>query len=32
MAPNDLIVDARGGVYFTDPGPFQPVPGRQAFV
>jgi gluconolactonase len=32
MAPNDLIVDARGGVYFTDPGPFPPVPGRQAFV
>jgi gluconolactonase len=32
MAPNDLIVDARGGIYFTDPGPFPPVPGRQAFV
>jgi gluconolactonase len=32
MAPNDLIVDAKGGVYFTDPGPFPPVPGRQAFV
>jgi gluconolactonase len=22
MAPNDLIADARGGIYFTDPGPF----------
>jgi len=32
MAPNDLIVDAKGGIYFTDPGPFPPVPGRQAFV
>jgi gluconolactonase len=32
MAPNDLIVDARGGIYFTDPGPFPPVPGRVAYV
>ena len=32
MAPNDLIVDARGGIYFTDPGPFPPVPGRTAYV
>jgi gluconolactonase len=32
MAPNDLIMDASGGIYFTDPGPFPPVPGRQAFV
>jgi gluconolactonase len=32
MAPNDLIVDASGGVYFTDPGPFPPVPGRTAYV
>ena len=32
MAPNDLITDARGGVYFTDPGPFPPVPGRTAYV
>jgi gluconolactonase len=30
LAPNDLIVDAKGGVYFTDPGPgpfsFPPAP------
>jgi gluconolactonase len=32
MAPNDLIVDAKGGVYFTDPGPRPIVPGRKAFV
>ena len=32
MAPNDLIIDARGGIYFTDPGPFPPVPGRVAYV
>jgi len=32
MAPNDLIMDAKGGIYFTDPGPFPPVPGRTAFV
>jgi gluconolactonase len=32
MAPNDLIVDARGGVYFTDPGPRPIVPGRKAYV
>ena len=32
MAPNDLITDARGGVYFTDPAPFPPVPGRTAYV
>ena len=32
MAPNDLIIDARGGVYYTDPGPFPPVPGRTAYV
>ena len=25
--PNDLIVDAKGGVYFTDPGPRPVVPG-----
>jgi gluconolactonase len=30
LAPNDLILDAKGGVYFTDPGPgpFPPEPGR----
>ncbi|MET0535688.1 MAG: SMP-30/gluconolactonase/LRE family protein [Steroidobacter sp.] len=27
--PNDLVVDKRGGVYFTDPGP-RPEPGRPA--
>ena len=32
MAPNDLIVDAKGGVYFTDPGPRPVVPGRKAYV
>jgi gluconolactonase len=28
LAPNDLIVDAKGGIYFTDPGPRPVVPGR----
>src|SRR5215831_2949353 len=32
MAPNDLIVDARGGIYFTDPGPRPVVPGRKTYV
>jgi gluconolactonase len=32
LAPNDLIVDARGGIYFTDPGPRPLVPGRKAYV
>jgi gluconolactonase len=32
MAPNDLIVDRKGGVYFTDPGPRPLVPKRKAFV
>ncbi len=32
MAPNDLFVDARGGIYFTDPGPRPVVPGRKTFV
>jgi gluconolactonase len=32
MAPNDLIVDAKGGIYFTDPGPRPVVPGRKAYV
>lgn len=31
MAPNDLIADARGGIYFTDPGPHG-VRGRTAYV
>lgn len=32
MGPNDLIVDAKGGIYFTDPGPRPLVPGRKAYV
>jgi gluconolactonase len=32
MAPNDLIVDAKGGIYFTDPGPRPLVAGRKAYV
>jgi len=32
LAPNDLIFDAKGGIYFTDPGPRPVVPGRKAFV
>jgi gluconolactonase len=32
MAPNDLIVDSKGAVYFTDPGPRPLVPGRTAYV
>jgi gluconolactonase len=32
LAPNDLIVDARGGIYFTDPGPRPLVPGRKAYL
>ncbi len=32
LAPNDLIVDAKGGIYFTDPGPRPVVPGRPIYV
>jgi gluconolactonase len=32
LAPNDLIVDDKGGIYFTDPGPRPVVPGRPTFV
>jgi gluconolactonase len=32
LAPNDLIVDAKGGIYFTDPGPRPVVPGRKSYV
>jgi gluconolactonase len=32
LAPNDLIVDAKGGIYFTDPGPRPVVPGRPTHV
>ena len=31
LAPNDLIVDAKGGIYFTDPGPRPVVPGRPTY-
>src|SRR5258708_8024122 len=30
--PNDLIVDAKGGIYFTDPGPRPVVPGLKVYV
>jgi gluconolactonase len=30
--PNDLIVDFKGGIYFTDPGPRPVVPGLKVFV
>jgi len=32
LGPNDLIVDARGGVYITDPGPRPIVAGRPTYV
>ena len=32
IAPNDLIPDAKGGIYFTDPGPRPVVPGRPTYV
>lgn len=32
FGPNDLIVDARGGVYITDPGPRPVVAGRPTYV
>jgi gluconolactonase len=32
LAPNDLILDSRGGIYFTDPGPRPVVPGRTVYV
>jgi gluconolactonase len=32
LSPNDLIVDMRGGIYFTDPGPRPIVPGRKVYV
>jgi len=32
LAPNDLIVDGKGGIYFTDPGPRPVVPGRPTYV
>jgi gluconolactonase len=32
LSPNDLIVDSKGGIYFTDPGPRPVVPGRPTYV
>ena len=32
LAPNDLITDAKGGIYFTDPGPRPVVPRRTVYV
>jgi gluconolactonase len=32
LAPNDLILDSTGGIYFTDPGPRPVVPGRPTYV
>ena len=32
ISPNDLIVDAGGGIYFTDPGPRPIVPSRPTNV
>jgi gluconolactonase len=32
LAPNDLIVDSKGGIYFTDPGPRPVVLGRPTYV
>jgi gluconolactonase len=32
LAPNDLVLDAKGGIYFTDPGPRPVVPGRIVYV
>ena len=32
LAPNDLLVDSKGGIYFTDPGPRPVVPGRPTYL
>ena len=32
LSPNDLIVDSKGGIYITDPGPRPVVPGRPTYV
>jgi gluconolactonase len=32
LAPNDLLVDSKGSIYFTDPGPRPVVPGRPTYV
>jgi len=32
LSPNDVLMDANGGIYITDPGPRPVVPGRTAYV
>jgi len=32
LSPNDVLLDAKGGIYITDPGPRPVVPGRTAYV
>jgi gluconolactonase len=32
LSPNDLILDTKGGIYITDPGPRPVVPGRPTYV
>ena len=32
LSPNDLIMDSKGGIYITDPGPRPVVPGRPTYV
>jgi gluconolactonase len=32
LSPNDLIIDSKGGIYITDPGPRPVVPGRPTSV
>jgi gluconolactonase len=32
LSPNDVLIDAKGGIYITDPGPRPVVPGRTAYV
>ena len=32
QGPNDFTVDAKGGIYFTDPGPRPVVAGRPTYV
>jgi gluconolactonase len=32
LSPNDVLMDANGGIYITDPGPRPVVPGRTVYV
>ena len=32
LAPNDIFLDAKGGVYFSDPGPRPAVQGRTVYI